>query len=202
MVYIVKEKYEDMLEYKLKMLEKSNKAAREASSFYIVSSNQNRKILRYDSFSIIPLDIRNDENNYEILKIRYKLQENRQQKSNMFAPRIIWRSGYSYCEKLLYNVLIKQGYYENKDFEHLYPIELKSLEKLKISNNQLESLPNSLLRLKNLKLIDLRGNYSLDCSIIDDLKKNRVAVNFWFEKIYEIYLKIFIAPIVTNTLRI
>ena len=74
---MVKEKYEDMLDYNLKKLERSKKAAREASSFYIVCSNQNRKIYKFESFEMIPLDIRTDEGNYEILKIRYELQKNR-----------------------------------------------------------------------------------------------------------------------------
>ena len=117
------EKYEDMLDYRLKQLEKSKKAGREASSFYIVSSNVNRKETRYSSFESIPIDIRSNEKKFEILKIRYVRQKRRTQKSGMFAPRIIWRSGYSYYEKLLHNLLIKQGYKENIYFTHLFPIE-------------------------------------------------------------------------------
>ena len=120
---IGREKYEDMLDYRLKQLEKSKKAAREASSFYIVSSNMDGKTTKYSSFESIPLEIRSDEKNFEILKIRYERQEARSQRSNMFAPRITWRSGYSYFEKLLYNLLIKRGYKENIDFKHLFSIE-------------------------------------------------------------------------------
>lgn len=117
------EKYEDMLDYRLKQLEKSRKPAREASSFYIVWSNIDRKETRYSSFESIPIDIRSDEKNYEIMKIRYERQERRTQKSGMFASRIVERSGYSYYEKLLYNLLVKRGYKENRDFMHLFPIE-------------------------------------------------------------------------------
>ena len=115
-----------MLDYRLKQLEMSKKPAKEASSFYIVSSNLDRKETRYSSFESIPIDIRNDEKNFEILKIRYERQEYQEkqtQKSSMFAPRIVQRSGYSYYEKLLYNLLIKRGYRENMDFTHLFPIE-------------------------------------------------------------------------------
>lgn len=117
------EKYEDMLDYRLKQLEKSKKAGREASSFYIVSSNVDRKETRYSSFKSIPIDIKSDEKKFEILKIRYERQERRTQKSGMFAPRIVRRSGYSYFEKLLYIQLIKRGYKEDIDFTHLFPIE-------------------------------------------------------------------------------
>jgi very-short-patch-repair endonuclease len=122
---IGKEKYEDMLEYRLKQLEKSKKPAREASSFYIVSSNIDRKETRYSSFESIPIDIRSDEKNFEILKIRYERQERQEQRTQnavMFAPRIVQRSGYSYYEKLFYNLLIKRGYKESLDFTHLFPI--------------------------------------------------------------------------------
>ena len=115
-----------MLDYRLKQLEMSKKPAKEASSFYIVSSNLDRKETRYSSFESIPIDIRNDEKNFEILKIRYErqeYQENQTQKSSMFAPRIVQRSGYSYYEKLLYNLLIKRGYKENLDFMHHFPIQ-------------------------------------------------------------------------------
>jgi very-short-patch-repair endonuclease len=120
---IGKEKYKDMLDYRLKQLEKSKKPAKEASSFYIVSSNLDRKEKQYSSFDSIPLDIKSGEKNFEIMKIRYERQEHRTQKSGMFAPTIVRRWGYSYYEKLLYNLLIKRGYRENKDFVHLYPIE-------------------------------------------------------------------------------
>jgi very-short-patch-repair endonuclease len=125
---IGKDKYEDMLDFRLKQLEKSKKPAREASSFFIVTSNKDRKETRYSSFESIPLDIKSDEKNFEILKIRYERQESREQrtqKSSMFAPRIVKRSGYSYYEKLLYNLLIKRGYKENIDFTHLFPIEVQ-----------------------------------------------------------------------------
>jgi very-short-patch-repair endonuclease len=117
------EKYDDMLDFRLKQLEKSRKTAREASSFYIVWSNIDRQETRYSSFESIPIDIRSDEKNYEIMKIRYERRDRRTQKSNMFAPKIIERSGYSYYEKLLYNLLIKRGYKEDKDFVHLFQIE-------------------------------------------------------------------------------
>ena len=123
MIAIGGEKFEDMLDYRLKQLEKSKKPAQEASSFYIVWSNKDRQETRYSSFESIPIDIRSDEKNYEIMKIRYERQERRTQKSGMFTPRIIERSGYSYYEKLLYNLLIKRGYKENVDFTHLFPIE-------------------------------------------------------------------------------
>ena len=114
-----------MLEYRLKQLEKSKKPAREASSFFIVSSNIDRKETRYSSFESIPIDIRSDEKNFEILKIRYERQERQEQRTQnavMFAPRIVQRSGYSYYEKLLYNLLIKRGYKESLDFTHHFPI--------------------------------------------------------------------------------
>ena len=117
------EKYEDMLDYRLKQLEKSKKPAREASSFYIVWSNIDRQETRYSSFESIPIDIRSEEKNYEIMKIRYERQERRTQQSGMFAPRIVERSGKSYYEKLLYDLLRKRGYKENIDFTHLFPIE-------------------------------------------------------------------------------
>jgi len=123
---IGKENYEDMLDFRLKQLEKSKKPSREASSFFIVSSNKDRKETRYSSFESIPIDIRSDEKNFEILKIRYERQERQEQRTQnavMFAPRIVQRSGYSYYEKLLYNLLIKRGYKENIDFTHLFPIE-------------------------------------------------------------------------------
>jgi very-short-patch-repair endonuclease len=118
-----KEKYDDLLDYRLKQLEKSKKPAHEASSFYIVLSNRNRKEKRYSSFESIPLAIRSDEKNYEILKIRYGHVDHRTQKSRMFAPRIVQRWGYSYYEELLDTLLIKRGYKEGEDFTHLYPIE-------------------------------------------------------------------------------
>ena len=130
------EKYEDMLDYRLKQLEKSKKPAREASSFYIVWSNIEKEETRYSSFESIPIDIRNDEKNFEIIKICYERQKRRTQNSGMFAPKIIERSGYSYFEKLLYNQLIKRGYKEKRDFRHLFPIEsLKfQIEYLKSEN--------------------------------------------------------------------
>ncbi len=123
MIAIGGEKYEDMLEYRLKQLEKSRKPAREASSFYIVWSNIDRKETRYSSFDSIPIDVKNDEINYEIMKIRYERQERRTQKTGMFAPTIVERSGYSYYEKLLHILLIKRDYKENKDFVHLFRFE-------------------------------------------------------------------------------
>jgi len=120
---IGKEKYDDLLDYRLKQLEKSRKPVREASSFYIVLSKRDREERRYSSFDSIPLAIRSDEKNYEILKIRYEHLDHRTQKTRMFAPRIVQRQGYSYYEKLLYNLLTKRGYKENEDFTHLYPIE-------------------------------------------------------------------------------
>lgn len=116
-----------MLDYRLKQLEKSKKPAQEASSFFIVISNKDRKEIRYSSFESIPLDIRSDEKNFEILKIRYERQERRTQKSSMFVPRIVQRWGYSYYEKLLYNLLIKKGYRENMDFTHLFRIESQDI---------------------------------------------------------------------------
>ena len=121
-----KDKYEDLLDYRLKQLERSRKPAQEASSFFIVISNNDRKETRYSSFESIPLDIRSDEKNYEILKIRYERQEHqdhRIQTSSLFAPRIVQRWGYSYYEKMLYKLLIKRGYKEKIDFMHLFPIE-------------------------------------------------------------------------------
>jgi len=112
-----------MLDYRLKQLEKSKKPAREASSFYIVTSNKDRKETRYSSFESIPIDIRSDEKNFEILKIRYERLERKTEKLGMFVARIVQRSGYSYYEKLLHNLLIKKGYKENIDFKHLFPIE-------------------------------------------------------------------------------
>ncbi len=120
MFNIAKKKYTDMLDYRLKQLEKSRKGGREASSFYIVTSNIDRNITRFSSLESIPFDIKHNEKNFEILKIRY---ERNIQKSTMFAPRIVSRSGYSYFEKLLYNLLIKRDYKENVDFNHLFPIE-------------------------------------------------------------------------------
>ncbi|MFX1258482.1 MAG: endonuclease domain-containing protein [Promethearchaeota archaeon] len=122
---MVRERYEDMLDYRLKQLEKSKKAERESSSFFIVTSNKDRKTTKYSSFEMIPIEIRSDEKNFEILKIRYELQKLKTLKSNMFAPRIVQRIGYSYFEKLLYTLLIKKGYKENVDFTHLYSIEGK-----------------------------------------------------------------------------
>ncbi|TFG29385.1 MAG: DUF559 domain-containing protein [Promethearchaeota archaeon] len=114
------------MDYRLKQLEKSRKPAREASSFFIVISNKDRKETRYSSFESIPLDIRSDEKHFEILKIRYERQDyqsHRTQTSSMFAPSIVQRWGYSYYEKLLYKLLTKRGYKEKIDFMHLFPIE-------------------------------------------------------------------------------
>ncbi len=116
------EKYEDLLDYRLKQLEKNKKAQREASSFHIVTSNRNGKTSKYYSFEEIPIEVRQDKENFEILKIRYELSKPRSQESSMVAPRIVWRSGCSYYEKLIYNNLIKRGYKENQDFEYLYTI--------------------------------------------------------------------------------
>ena len=116
-----KERYNDLLDYRLKQLEKSKKAQKEASSFHIVTSNRNRRVNKYYSFNEIPIEIREDNYNYEILKIQYELRKG-SEGSSKFAPRIVWRSGYSYYEKLIYNNLIKRGYKENEDFQHLYPI--------------------------------------------------------------------------------
>lgn len=117
-----KKRYEDLLDYRLKQLEKTKKAQREASSFFIVTSNRNGKTSKYLSFEKIPIEIRQDKKNFEILKIRYELSKRSSQKPSMVAPRIVQRSGYSYYEKLIYNNLIKQGYKENQDFKHLYTI--------------------------------------------------------------------------------
>ena len=111
-----KERYEDLLDYRLKELEKSKKAQREASSFYIVTSNRNKEINKYYSFDEIPIEVREDKYDYEIMKIRYELTKGTIE-SNKFAPRIVWRTGCSYYEKLIYNNLIKRGYKENQDFE-------------------------------------------------------------------------------------
>lgn len=117
-----KERYEDLLDYRLKQLNKSKKAQREASSFHIVTSNQSREVNKYYSFDEIPIEVREDKYNYEILKIRYEHNKG-SEGSSKFAPRIVWRYGYSYYEKLIYNNLIKRGYKEARDFQHLFPIE-------------------------------------------------------------------------------
>jgi very-short-patch-repair endonuclease len=117
-----KERYKDLLDYRLKQLDKSKKAQREASSFYIVTSNNNGKMYKYYSFDKIPIEIRHDEENFEILKIRYEILKPSAQKSRMTAPRMVWRTGYSFYEKLIHINLIKRGYKEHQDFEHLYKI--------------------------------------------------------------------------------
>jgi len=41
----------------------------------------------------------------------------------MFYPRIVWRSGFTDIEKLVFEGLIKLGYREDEDFVVQYPLE-------------------------------------------------------------------------------
>ncbi|MBD3256184.1 MAG: DUF559 domain-containing protein [Candidatus Lokiarchaeota archaeon] len=108
---------DDLLDYRMTELNKRKKAEREASSFYIVTSNETGKTHRFNSPRSIPFEYRVNKDKFEILKIRYEDMRDNDKVNTLFHPVIVKKVGTSYLEKILRSELIKLGYQEEEDFK-------------------------------------------------------------------------------------
>ena len=67
-----------------------------------------------------------NEKNYEILKVRYEMKPPcKSHKSTMFYPRIVWRSGFTDIERLVFEGLKELGYIEDENFVVQYPVRCR-----------------------------------------------------------------------------
>lgn len=92
--------------------------------FYLVISNSGEE-QKFKKRTEVNEFLKNkDKDDYEVLKIKYEYKPPcKRHKSPMFYPRIIWRSGFTDIEKIIFEGLKKIGYKEDEDFVVQHPIK-------------------------------------------------------------------------------
>lgn len=93
--------------------------------FYLVISSDGERGKKFEKWREVNEFLKGkSEKDYEILKIRYEYKPPcKRHKSPMFYPRIIWRSGFTDIEHLVFEGLKGLGYKVDEDFVVQYPVE-------------------------------------------------------------------------------